>query len=85
MLGSGQTEKCETGEEQSHKHVVIFYDIKIVHKEFDLAGQTVNSAYCCGTLRLLRENVRRLRPEIWQQDWLLHHSNSPCHSSFFSI
>jgi hypothetical protein len=28
--------------------LIIFFDIKgIVHKEFVMAGQTVNSAYCC--------------------------------------
>jgi hypothetical protein len=29
--------------------LIIFFDIKrIVHKEFVLAVQAVNSAYCCG-------------------------------------
>jgi hypothetical protein len=41
--------------------LIIFLDIKrIVHKEFVLAGQTVNPAYYCDVLRRLRENVRRL-------------------------
>jgi hypothetical protein len=36
---------------------VIFFDIKeIVHKEFVLAGETVNFAYSCGLLRRLRED-----------------------------
>jgi hypothetical protein len=44
----------------------IFFDIQeIVHKEFASAGQTVNSANCFGALWRLRENVRRLRPELW--------------------
>jgi hypothetical protein len=31
-------------------------------------------------LRRLRENVRRRRPELWQeQTWLLHHDNAPFH------
>jgi hypothetical protein len=48
--------------------LIIFFDIKgIVHKEFVLADQTVNSAYCCDVLRGLCENVRRLRPEFWLQ------------------
>jgi hypothetical protein len=63
----------------------IFYDIKgIVHKQFVLAGQTVNSAYYCDVLWRLRESVRRLRPELWLQNyWLLHH-NAPSHNSFFT-
>jgi hypothetical protein len=45
--------------------LTIFFDFKgIVHKEFVMAGQTVNSAYYCDVLQRLRENVRRLRPEL---------------------
>jgi hypothetical protein len=73
-----ETEKGETGEEQSQEHAHHFFDIKgIVHKEFFLAGQTVNSAYCCVALRRLRENVRRLRLELWRQKiWPSHQDNA---------
>jgi hypothetical protein len=66
--------------------LIIFFDFKgIVHKEFVLAGQTVNSAYHCNVLWGLRENVRRLCPELWQQKkWLMHHDNTPSHTSNFS-
>jgi hypothetical protein len=38
--------------------IIIFFDIKgIVHKEFVVAGQTVNSAYYCDILWQLRENI----------------------------
>jgi hypothetical protein len=41
--------------------LVISFDIKgIVLKELVLVGQTANSAYCCGVLRRLCGNVRRL-------------------------
>jgi hypothetical protein len=65
--------------------LIIFFDFKgIVHEEFVLAGQTVNSAYYCDVLRRMHENVRRLRPELWQQkNWLLHH-NTPSHTSLFT-
>jgi hypothetical protein len=61
--------------------LIIFFGIKGTdHKEFVLAGQTVNSAYYCEVLRRLRANVRRLRPELWRQkNWLLHHDNSVSH------
>jgi hypothetical protein len=43
-----KTEKGETGEEQVSRTLFIFFGIKwIVHKDFVLTGQTVNSAYCC--------------------------------------
>jgi hypothetical protein len=52
---------------------IIFFDImRIVHKGFVLAGQTVNSAYYCDILRRLLANVRRLRSELWWQ----HHGNT---------
>jgi hypothetical protein len=38
--------------------LIIFFDIKgIVHKEFFLASQAVNSAYYCDVLQRLHENV----------------------------
>jgi hypothetical protein len=63
---------------------IIFFHIEsIVHKEFVLAGQTVISAYCCDVLRRLRQNVRKLCPEIWvQKNWLLLHDNAPSHIHF---
>jgi hypothetical protein len=76
--------------------LIIFLEIKeIVHKEFILAGKTFNSTQNCEVLRRLCENVRRLRPELWQWTyWLLHHYNfliknnttvvpGPCHSPLF--
>jgi hypothetical protein len=66
--------------------LISFFDIKgIVHKEFFLAGQTVSSACYCDVFRRLRENVRRLRPELWRQrNWLLHHDSALSHTSFFT-
>jgi hypothetical protein len=47
--------------------IIIFFDIKgIVHKEFVLAGQTVNPTYYCDVLQRLRENVQRFSPELWR-------------------
>jgi hypothetical protein len=80
-----ETEECETGEEQSHEHAHLFFDIKeIVHKQFVLASQTVNFASYCDVLRRLRENARRLLPELWRQkNCLLHHDKALPHNSFF--
>jgi accessory gene regulator protein AgrB len=37
--------------------IIFFYIKEIIHKGFVLAGQTVNSAYRCGILWQLCENV----------------------------
>jgi hypothetical protein len=57
---------------------VVLWDIeKIIHKEFIVTDQTINSTYYCDVLRWLHENVRRIRPELWwQKSWLLHHNNA---------
>jgi hypothetical protein len=64
--------------------LIFFFDIKgIIYKEFDLVGQTVNSAYYCDVLWQLCEDVQRLRPELWcRKNWLLHHNNTPSHTFF---
>jgi hypothetical protein len=48
--------------------LIICFDTKgIVHKEFALAIQAVNSAYCYDALRRRLENVRGFSLEIWRQ------------------
>jgi hypothetical protein len=39
--------------------IILFHIKGIVHKEFILTGQAVNSAYYCDVLWRLRENVPR--------------------------
>jgi hypothetical protein len=66
--------------------LITFFNIKgITHKEFVLVGQTVNFVRYCDVLLRLRENVRRLRSELWRQkNWLLHHDNAQSHTSLFN-
>jgi predicted amino acid dehydrogenase len=65
--------------------IVLFYIEGIVHEEFVLAGQTVNCVYYCDVLRRLRENVQRLRSELWRQKILmLHRDNAQSHTFFYT-
>jgi hypothetical protein len=82
----GRPEMARQAKSKVKSMLIIFFEIKrIVHKEFVQAGQTVNSAYYCDVLKLLRENVRRLRRELWRQNnWLLHHDSKPSHTSSFT-
>jgi len=63
--------------------IITFFDVKgIVHKEFVSTGQNLNSGFYCDVLRRLRENVRRRRPKLWQEQiWLLHHENFRPHTA----
>ena len=66
--------------------LICFFDQKgIVHKEFVLPGQAVNAAFYVEVLRRLRENVRRKRPDQWQNNtWLPHHDKAPAHAALLT-
>jgi hypothetical protein len=56
------------------------FDIKgTVHFDFIPQGQTVNKAYYVKIMKQLREDVHRKRPELWSDDWILHHDSAPAH------
>ena len=55
---------------------------RIVHYEFVPTGQTVNQVSYLEVLKMLREEVRRKRPEIFANNsWILHHDNAPAHKA----
>jgi len=55
--------------------------MRIVHKEWVPAGQTVNRYYYKDFLERLRKRVIRVRPNIATY-WILHHDNVPVHAVF---
>jgi len=70
----------------SRSHVknmlVCFFDHKgIVHCEFIAQGQTVNQQCYMELLTRLRESVRRKKPRLWPDKWILHHDNAPAHDA----
>jgi hypothetical protein len=86
-LVQGRPKKARQVKSKVKSMLIIFFDIKgTVKKQFVLAGQTANSAYYCDVLRQLLENVRRLRPELWQQkNWLLQNDTLPFHQGIFLL
>jgi histone-lysine N-methyltransferase SETMAR len=50
--------------------------MKMVHFEFLEQGRTVNQHCYLEILARLREAVRRRRPELWPDAWILHHNNA---------
>jgi hypothetical protein len=61
---------------------ITFFGVKVsVHFEFIQQRQTVNQAYYVETVKRLREFVRRKRPEIWPNVWILNHDNAPAYKA----
>jgi hypothetical protein len=56
--------------------LITSFDIKVtVQFEFIPQDQTVNQTYV-EILKRLREVASRKRPELWPNDWILHHDKS---------
>ncbi len=68
--------------------LTVFFDIKgILLIQFNMPKETIDADRYCATLAQLKENVRRKRPELWEQNeegdrkFLLHHDNAPAHTA----
>ena len=79
-----KTQKAHMQKSELKTMLICFSDQdRIVHREFVPPGMTVNADFYCDVLRRLRENVRRKRPQKWQnQNLIIHHDNAPAHRSF---
>jgi histone-lysine N-methyltransferase SETMAR len=51
----------------------------IIHYEFIAQGQTVNQQCYLEVLTRIWESVRRKRPELWPDTWILHHDHALAH------
>jgi hypothetical protein len=62
--------------------IITVFDIKgSVHFKLTSQGKTVNQAYYVELLKQLCEAVHRKRPELWPNDWILHHDNASPHKA----
>jgi hypothetical protein len=62
--------------------LITFFDFKgTVHFELVTQSQTVSQAYYVEILKWLPEAVRRKRPELWPNDWILDHEDVPAHKA----
>jgi len=82
--GSPRPKKACLQKSKLKTMLICFFDQEgIVHRKFVSPGMTVNADFNCDVLRRLRENVRRKRPQKWQnQNLIFHHANAPAHRSF---
>ena len=62
--------------------LIVFFDIQgIVMAEWVPSSQMVNQQYYNEVLMKLRERVRKKRPELWRNWWILHQDNVPVHNT----
>jgi hypothetical protein len=61
--------------------IAFFYTKCTVYFEFIPQAQIVNEAYCMEVMKRLHEAVHRKSPELWPNDWSLHHDNAPAHKT----
>jgi len=82
--GSPRPKKARTQKSKLKTMLICFFDQEgIVHREFVPPGMTVKADFYCDVLSRLRENVRRKKPQKWQnQKLIIHHDNAPAHRSF---
>jgi histone-lysine N-methyltransferase SETMAR len=74
--------KARMSRSQVQTMFVCFFDHKgIVHYEFIAQGQTVNQQCYLEVLTRLRESLRRKRPGLWPDKWILQHDNAPAHDA----
>ena len=63
--------------------MIVFFDLDgILRAEFVPRNTTVNSEYYKELLECLRNDLCRKWPEKWANSFILHHDNTPCHTSF---
>jgi len=82
--GSPRPKKSRMQIRKLKKILICFFEQEgIVYREFVPPGMTFNADFYCDVLRRLRENVRRKRPQKWQnQNTIIHHDNSPAQRPF---
>ncbi|KAL4153743.1 hypothetical protein QTP88_001576 [Uroleucon formosanum] len=80
---SPRMKKARMSKSKFKAMLIVFFDIKgIIFVEWVPSGQTVNQYYYKEVLIKLRERVRKKRPDLWKNGWVLHQDNAPAHSAF---
>ena len=62
--------------------LIVFFDIKgVILEEWVPEGTTVNQHYYKEVLIKLREKVRQKRPQLWENDFIVHQDNAHAHTA----
>ena len=80
---SPRTKKAKMSKSKFKAMMIVFFDIRgIVYVHWVPEGQIINQHYYIEVLTVLRERVRKRRPDLWKtKSWKLHQDNAPAHSA----
>jgi histone-lysine N-methyltransferase SETMAR len=79
---SPRLKKARQSKSKFKAMLIVFFDIKgVLLEEWVPDGATVNQHYYKQVLETLRERVRRKRPQLWENGFILHQDNAPSHSA----
>jgi hypothetical protein len=68
-------------ESQMKTLFITFFDIKGIGHFFSFHKAKQSTKLIVETVKRLREALRRKRPELWLNDWILHHDHVPAHKA----
>jgi hypothetical protein len=79
---SPRPKKARMSKSKIKTMLVVFFDIQgIIMTQYVPPGQTVNQMYYIELLAKLQGKIRKKRPELWKNGWILHQDNAPAHNS----
>ena len=79
---SPRMKKARQSKSKFKAMLIVFFDIKgVILEEWVPEGTTVNQHYYKEVLIKLREKVRRKRPQLWENGFILHQDNAPAHTA----
>ena len=82
IISKTKKKKARMSRSKFKAMLIVFFDIQdIAMAEWVPSGQTVNQQYYIEVLTKLREHVRRKRPELWRNGWILDQDNAPAHNA----
>jgi histone-lysine N-methyltransferase SETMAR len=80
---SPRMKKARMSKSKFKAMLIVFIDIKgIIFVEWVPNGQPVNQYYYNEVLIKLKKRVRKKRPDLWKNGWVLYQDNTPVHSAF---
>ncbi len=80
--GSPAPTKAKTVSSRKKQMVVTFFDMEgLVYQHYVPLGSSINAVYFVNVLRSFLKALKKKRPTMVQNRWILHMDNAPSHSA----